>query len=80
MGEEAGATGLGHQDDLTKEGLESDLEGQVEKTGIGRHGVPNHGSEQHVEGPAIKQAKIVLRPWFRRMVPRSAALASPGAC
>lgn len=55
MGEEAGATWLGHQDDLIKEGLESDLEGQVEKTGIGRHGDLDHGSEQHVEGPLNKQ-------------------------
>lgn len=55
VGEEAGATWLGHQDDLIKEGLESDLEGQVEKTGIGRHGDLDHGSEQHVEGPLNKQ-------------------------
>ena len=43
VGEEAGATWLGHQEDLIKGRLESDLEGQVGKTGTGRHGVPNHG-------------------------------------
>lgn len=51
VGEEAGATWLGHQEDLIKGGLESDLEGQVGKTGTGRHGVPNHGREWHLEGP-----------------------------
>ena len=55
VGEEVGATWLGHQHDLIKGGLESDLEGQVEKTGIGRHGVLNHGSKQHLEGTLNKQ-------------------------
>lgn len=48
-GREKGATWLGHQETI-KEGLELDLEGQVGKTGAGKHGVPDHGSEQQLEG------------------------------
>lgn len=58
VGEKAGATWLGHQEDLIKGGLESDLEGQVGKTGTGWHSVPNHGSEWHLEGPLNKQEEL----------------------
>lgn len=50
VGEERVVTWLGHQEDPIKGRLESDLEGQIGKTGTGRHGILSHGSERYLEG------------------------------
>lgn len=59
MGDEKGATWLGHQETI-KEGLELDLEGQVGKTGTGKHGILDHGSEQQLEGLLSKNSSKTM--------------------